>query len=523
MQLDVKTGDNLLGEDSRPVLSDTTASVIAKIIAFNNLVSILPIRMRTNESVPIAISTALANNLDKKLQSIGADIEYLAETKYGAPTDKQLLEVTNEAGQNLHEKIDSLRASGKSQVAEADKVRQKLEIYATVESHPIEADRWEVWYDNQPEIFAHWFSRMEKLWALKKLIDDLWAELKEARRKLYEKRSEAIIRTLNDVGVRFADPDSLKFSPLSDDIAIASLKKAVKFYPQLWVDASNVKQQLSGPLLVVTASGRAQYNPKYKHEQSWSFPVTDVIIVTKPKEWKPDPHDLNESRYMDLNGADTWRDPLTRGIIHYNEDENKEEGTSWGLISYEYYEGEGIPSASGWEKVELYKNQNPETLRTGIVKTYYRKPMVNLVESHKGSRLLISQDDDFGVGAAIHEFGHRVDHSIMTLMILEQCFLNRRGSNYPVADGETPPVREMPSIIAGRKDEYGYKGGFPRHYMGRIYSDNDPQNEILSTGMEALFTGNYGGLAGAGIDITPDVGFKRFILGMLAACANDNT
>lgn len=527
MQTDVKTADSLALCKLNPSVSDTTARVIQKIIAFTKLCGSLPLRLSDAESVTVGVATALANGLDEKLQSIGADIEYLAEAKYNAPTDKQLMEATNEVGQNLQGRIDSLIKYGKAELEEVQNIRRKkLDPYASFETHPIQTERWALWAEKEPEIFFHWHTRMEKVWVLERLINDLLAEARDVRRPLYEKRSEAIMQTLKDVGVRFADPDSIHFSSISDDMAVASLKKAVRFYPQLWVDASNSKH-LSSPLVVKTIKGRANYSAKYEHEQSWSFPITDVIIVTKPKDWKPDLHDIDESRYMDLKGADTWRDPLTRRIIHHNGDENKKEGTSWALIAYEYYEGEGTPTGSDWEKIELYKDQNPENIRKGMMKTYYRKPLVHLRESHRVSLLTISGNgnsgDDAGMITGIHEFAHRVDHSITTLMTLEQCFLQRRGGNYPVAAGEMPHVKETPSLIAGREGEYGYKGGFPRHYMGRVYSDNDPQNEILSTGMETLFIGVYGGFAGVGQGNNPDVGYKRFILGMLAACANDNT
>lgn len=516
-----ETEDSLNGDNLSDILSERTAIVIDKIIAFNDLCRNLPIRFRDIKSAPVAISAALNHDLDRKLQSIGEDIEYLAEMKYDAPRDSQFLEITNEEGQNFQELLNSLIKYNKARFAEATKLGEKLEVYADLESHPVQDERWEVWYEKEPEIFAHWFSRMEKIWALNKRIKSLWYEAQAIRSELYEKRSEAIIKTLNDVGVRLADPNTALFSSLSENKAVLTLKEAVKFYPQFWVDASNTKHW-SSPLFVEMTNARGRYSPRHQHLESWAYPVVDVVIVTKPEDWQPDLHDLNDSCYVDLNGEDTLRDPLTPSIIHRNEEGSKGEGISWALISYEYHKDKKPPTTSDWERVDLYENENSKTLPNNVMKTYYRKPLVKIRESNQVSRIRIKTGDDFGMRSAIHEFGHRVCHLIPTLMILENCFLNRRAGNYTVKENEIPPLRKSLSLIVGSNAEYGYADIFPVHYMGRIYEGDSLSNEIFATGMEALFAGSYGGFTGAGYETLPDVGFKRFILGILAACANDN-
>lgn len=54
---------------------------------------------------------------------------------------------------------------------------------------------------------------------------------------------------------------------------------------------------------------------------------------------------------------------------------------------------------------------------------------------------------------------------------------------------------------------------FINHYMGKIY--DHPATEIMSMGMEAVFTRTQGGLPGVGNSVS-DPEMRNFVLGILA-------
>lgn len=128
---------------------------------------------------------------------------------------------------------------------------------------------------------------------------------------------------------------------------------------------------------------------------------------------------------------------------------------------------------------------------------------------------------DKGFGSSLHEFAHRVEDTVPYITALEETFLMRRTGRLPF-DGETIDPEKMKPIF-GRKGsadeevELGYRDNFPDPYMGKVYEDH-PSREILSMGMESLFGGSTGGLAGMS-GHKPDPDYKKFILGMLAFSA----
>ena len=125
-----------------------------------------------------------------------------------------------------------------------------------------------------------------------------------------------------------------------------------------------------------------------------------------------------------------------------------------------------------------------------------------LVDGSKGS--LVPSE---GYDSAVHEFAHRVEDSRVPLMKeLQERFYNRRTT----VDGV--PMDKV-RLYKGR-NEFSIPDSFTADYMGKRYEQAE-HFEILSTGMEALFGNNYGGLVGMG-KFKPDLDMRHFILGMLA-------
>lgn len=315
-------------------------------------------------------STPLLLAYDAKLNSIGAAIEYLAEEKYGAPTDEQLREVARESEEayEIHKKS----------ALEANKTKDEAHKYA----------------NEQVQI-------------------QFGVEIIEKVGTLLQTRNEAIKRALTDAGVQFADPETIEVSEDSDESALNSLKKALTYYPQSWVDASNRKHK-EYPLHVKNSDKRAQYDP------------------VSPKG--------------------------------------------------------------------------------------------------KYSELTVNEDTDFFVGndagmcTALHEFAHRVEHSEIGITASEEIFLLRRAGHLPSADGLVDPepltlIYPDDEVPDGEEEELGYRDNFPVHYMGKSSKKTDAR-EILSTGMESLFAGMYGGFTGL-FKHKSDSDYKKFILGLLASSAKN--
>lgn len=107
---------------------------------------------------------------------------------------------------------------------------------------------------------------------------------------------------------------------------------------------------------------------------------------------------------------------------------------------------------------------------------------------------------------ATHELMHRLEDTNAHIPVLEKTFLVRR-----CVDENGHPTPTRPYLRS--RTERVREGGFVDPYVGKVY--NWSFTEVMSIGTEAVFTGTYGGLTGAG-DHKPDPDHRAFVLGMLA-------
>ena len=133
-----------------------------------------------------------------------------------------------------------------------------------------------------------------------------------------------------------------------------------------------------------------------------------------------------------------------------------------------------------------------------------------------------------GVNDAIHEFGHRCQQTIGGLAEIEGVFLARRTSN-PETGERDPLMRYLPGVtirpdvnapvsprgLARGRKEWVRPDGFVSPYVGREYGLRDA-HEVFTTGMEGVWSGQYGGLVGRG-KYTADHEQRHLVLGLLAA------
>jgi hypothetical protein len=311
--------------------------------------------------------------VDKKINNIGAGVEYLSENLYGSPTDQDLRDAHDSFRLPFLEHKETALAKGMTE----EEAEQEASI----------------------------------------MID---AEYVQTITQLIENRNSAFKKALTAVGVKFANPETLKYSFLSsDDRAVAILKKSLSFYPQSWIDASN--------------------------------------------------------------------------SLHKK-------------------------SSNGLRKSPLQVKWIGE-----LERPTYQLEAKTLGVFNRRSVIAVNDGDDFagGISVGLHEFGHRIEHSVPGITNLESFFLRRRTGHY-YEDGDTKNAEHLSAIQEESPEdnddelEFGYKDNFPTHYMGRFYGNG--YHEILSMGMETLFTGTNGGFAGIQ-KYKEDSDYKKFILGVLASSA----
>ncbi|MGP4994580.1 hypothetical protein [Glutamicibacter ardleyensis] len=116
------------------------------------------------------------------------------------------------------------------------------------------------------------------------------------------------------------------------------------------------------------------------------------------------------------------------------------------------------------------------------------------------------------VAISTHEFTHRMENVVPGLYQLEMQFRNRRTTQ---PNGRLEP---LVGINSPRSKERGRVDHFTSRYMGRVYSF-DGYTEIMSTGTQALFGGDFGGLTGMGRGSSADPDMRNFVLGVLGGHA----
>lgn len=490
--------------------------------------------------------------IDSKLVSIGLNVEFLAETKYGAPTDAELsrlAEINDRAKIAIADEYD---AKIKQQ---NEKYEQKIEAYRlnsaiydarfeeelssrnfTPETYPIMRERYEAFEAEYPEIWASLTEQKKELDVMLKereaVLVSTHALHEEKREKILalavtydseigqklKARNEGIKSALTEVGVDFAAAGELKVSDKSHKKALKSVNAVLHYYPKEWVDNSN--NNMRRELKIKDSVGRAHYsNGRIQKTRTSSLRFTSI---DKDETWKPDPYDRTESEYIPVVNGE-WVDP--KGKTNTIENSPESGKKTWVKMTYEYkkWVGETEPpeTVKGypekrqfWE--EKWDSNARKFYRTGKLETYYRKPKTVVRTSMDSitAELLVSPtppsptNKTANSSVAIHELAHRMEATNPHILQMERAFLLRRAGVL----GQNP--NKLTQIYPGHKKEIGYKDEFINHYMGKVYRGD--YYEILSTGMEALYEGRFGGFVGMdGEKRDPD--YKRAILGILAS------
>lgn len=136
----------------------------------------------------------------------------------------------------------------------------------------------------------------------------------------------------------------------------------------------------------------------------------------------------------------------------------------------------------------------------------YRSPLTADEQEIVGQNIL----QNLPAGTLYHEFGHRMEQVLPNRILVrqEEAFLKRR----------TAKINEnwFTNMVPVNEKEFVHSGGFVAPYVGKEYFDGK-RYEVFTTGVQALYTGEYGGLVGVSTQYTePDMDHRNFILGILA-------
>lgn len=307
------------------------------------------------------------------------------------------------------------------------------------------------------------------------------------------------IRDMGGVAIELNDNSSKRVSGIMEEVA--------EHYPADWIRLSNDE----GNLKVKDTKGRAHYSQK--RTQKVRQQVTEL-------RWRgPDEEPEGEGWVRGVWTGSGWSNPIdnpdaAERYADYAGSEHTSERVAWYRPAYKtrkayrYFDGEDVQGnpPRGWE--EAY-----ETLSDGRKYRVFRQPAWRMGHGESVAELTVDKDrpgaqwqDTKGFGTALHETAHRMEHVNPAIFQLEEEFLRRRTTD---ADGNRDRLENL--YLSNR--ERGRPDSFANKYMGKEYNDN--YREVMSTGMEALFAGGFGSLAG--IDgQTPDADMRAFILGVLA-------
>jgi hypothetical protein len=307
----------------------------------------------------------------------------------------------------------------------------------------------------------------------------------------------------------------LELHPDSHKKAVALFKDAAQFYPTDWVQTSNEYN----PLLANYGKKRGHYRDTHYHSVTAQAPVTQVTthapgqpapdtVISPEYNWEATGntrfgsyrnHDTDKYEYGELP---EYRS-VAREVIRPGQDFRQKK--------------DGSPYGTGWEKWV-------HPVDGGV---YWRRPRMKkqAVAQQKTSQIQLGlrkehymDGRDPDMSTATHELGHRMQYSVGNLNDLERAFLVRRTS---VQSGDFPEhtVRQALEPVYGTsRKELCRPDHFANRYMGKEY---DKVTEIVTMGMESLFTGTNGGLIGVGRS-DPDREFRDFILGAVATAGGRN-
>lgn len=279
----------------------------------------------------------------------------------------------------------------------------------------------------------------------------------------------------------------------TEDRAASTMDEVAQVYPADWVEASNAS---SRPLQVIADSGWGQGGSYRDH-----MVVEQVREVDAYEPYQGPQVEAPEYSYGTITDPD---DPDEQMSVRFKYDvEIKGAGADAPGPGWTLYEGPGaVTGASTWRRPERMEEDRMFAAAGGVISIS--------AEPRGGAVTEAAKDPLFSVG--VHEVGHHFEARVPGIVALEREFLLRRTTD---ENGNRLPQAPLWGGSGMEGDDVMVRAdSFADAYMSREYPRGDGY-EVMTTGAEALFGGQYGGLVGQG-RYQGDPDMRAFVLGVMA-------
>ncbi|MGC0252607.1 hypothetical protein [Pseudactinotalea sp. Z1748] len=340
-----------------------------------------------------------------------------------------------------------------------------------------------------------------------------------------DKQTMADLRRLSDgylqalAEVRQMGGTQMQWHSRTAKAAREAFDEAATIFPTDWIEASNDRIAAStsrgGAPLAKISRRRAHYMDR-QHHRTRKRGVDRYLHLGARGEADMTLYGRSSSPYEE------WSEPTAQEQQEHAARFAMADGTPHWRTSYTVanpydhggFDDDTPPRGRGWER--WVSPKDPEHVAWRRPKTRMQTVSVESapeITTNAGATHVQGRSPTFAVSA--HEMSHRFEYSVAGIIRLEEDFLTRRTTD-PVT-GEQQKARPL---WRGSR-EYARADDFIAAYTGKDYGDSEAF-EVLSTGVDAIFGGRRGALAGTSGQ-RADADHRNFTLGVMACVGRKRT
>lgn len=333
---------------------------------------------------------------------------------------------------------------------------------------------------------------------------------KEDQAESLTKLSDAYVETLSELRDLGGDTT---WSDRTNKKSAAAFQQVAEIYPSEWIDQHN-----AGPEVYARISKRrAHYADRKLLEKKKRVRSQKVKLFDSEEDFENS--SFGKGRYDD--GTKTWREATEEELAnagaapfqtvmveeHWQTGTNRyggdvdpnrpPKGNHWELYRTDHGEGTLI-----WRRPQ----HRMQTVEAEVAPEITTNPL-GYGTPDPAQRGDATTQVSFSTSA--HEMSHRFEKVVPGIGDMEEAFLKRRTTH---ENGEREDLIDL--YPGNRVREVARPDSFVTSYIGKEYGRKN-SHEVLSVGVEAVFSGKYGGLVGAG-RYEADTDHRAFVLGAMA-------